>query len=120
MFLSGQNRINYSVVDIIYGQLGINNKKKEIINEIEDIQFKSPLKAISSGESHSLFLLMNGNVYAVGDNKYGQIGLGKDIRNVNKITEIKKLSNIKIKKIKCAALSSYVLDENGQLYSFGA
>ena len=88
------------------------------INEIKNISFQNKLKSIYSGHQHTLFLLTNGNVYGVGSNEYGQIGEMKDIKYYKTIKQIKKLSNIK--QIACCDHTSYVLNKNGQLYSFGA
>ena len=99
------------------GQLGINGKKKQLINEIKYIKFKSNLKSIASGVCHSLFLLITGEVYGVGSNEDMQINFDKNIDGFDKITQIEKLSNIE--EIQCCERSSYVLNKYGQLYSFG-
>ena len=102
--------------------MGIGHKQQtEItgtINEIEYVKFQNKLKSIYSGHQHTLFLLTNGNVFVVGSNQYGQIGEGKHIDHCPTIKQMKKLSNIK--QIACCRYTSYALDKNGQLYSFGA
>ena len=101
------------------GVLGLNGNDKKTINEIniKQLNFKSKLKSISSGAMHSIFLLMNGNVFGVGSNRYGQVAQSKNVSQINKITQIEKLSNIV--QIGCCNNTTYVLDRKGQLYSFG-
>lgn len=36
----------------------------------------SPIMQVASGNTHTLFLLQNGTVWAAGDNTYGQLGIG--------------------------------------------
>ena len=74
----------------------------------------------SCGSSHSLFLDSEGNVYSVGSNYSGQLGLGQ-IANQNKHQNIlNKIPNIPpIKIISCVYSSSYLIDFEGNLWSFG-
>ena len=68
------------------------------------------------GANHSLFLDSEGNVFSVGYNEYGQLGLG---HNTNQ-NELNKISNIPpIKMISCGFESSYLIDFEGSLWSFG-
>ena len=68
------------------------------------------------GSYHSLFLDSEGNVYSVGDNKDGELGLGHNI-NQNELTKIPNIPPIKI--ISCARSSSYLIDFEGNLWTFG-
>ena len=70
------------------------------------------------GNHHSLFLNSKGNVYSVGNNWNGELGLGH-----NKYQKVLsgKIPNIPpIKIISCVQLSSYLIDFEGNLWSFGA
>ena len=68
------------------------------------------------GCSQNLFLDSEGNVYSVGDNYFGQLGLG---HNTNQ-NELNKIPNIPpIKTISCAGASCYLIDFEGNLWSFG-
>ena len=68
------------------------------------------------GSRHSLFLDAEGNVFSVGDNYLGQLGLGHN-RNQNRLD---KISNIPpIKTISCVYASCYLIDFEGNLWSFG-
>ena len=68
------------------------------------------------GEHHSLFLDSEGNVFSVGYNYYGSLGLG---HNTNQ-NELNKISNIPpIKTISCVSSSCYLIDFEGNLWTFG-
>ena len=67
------------------------------------------------GSNQNLFLDSEGNVYSVGDNEYGSLGLGHINQNV-----LSKISNIPpIKTISYASVSCYLVDFEGNLWSFG-
>ena len=66
------------------------------------------------GSFQNLFLDSEGNVYSVGDNGNGKLGLGHKQNVLNKIPDIPP-----IKIISCAMGSSYLLDFEGYLWSFG-
>ena len=68
------------------------------------------------GSHHSLFLDSEGNVYSVGFNGYGQLGLG---HNTNQ-NELSKIPNIPpIKTISCGRSSCFLIDFEGNLWYFG-
>ena len=68
------------------------------------------------GSSHSLFLDSEGNVFSVGYNNVGQLGLGHNThKNV-----LEKIPNIPpIQTISCASASCYLIDFEGNLWTFG-
>ena len=70
---------------------------------------------ICCGYDHILYLDKEGNVYSVGYNYYGALGLGhnEDQHVINKIPNIPP-----IKMISCC-YSSYLLDFDGNVWSFG-
>ena len=68
------------------------------------------------GDSQSLFLDSEGNVYSVGDNENGQLGLGHNT-NQNILNKIPNIPPIKV--IACGKFSSYLIDFEGNLWSFG-
>ena len=68
------------------------------------------------GYCHSLFLDSGGNVFSVGYNVHGSLGLG---HNTNR-NELSKISNIPpIKTISCGGSSSCLIDFEGNLWTFG-
>ena len=68
------------------------------------------------GDSQSLFLDAKGNVYSVGNNSFGQLGLGHNTSQ-NELNKIPHIPPIKI--ISCVDTSSYLIDFEGNLWSFG-
>lgn len=71
---------------------------------------------IAAGDSYSLVLDKDGNIWAAGDNRHGQLGNGNTstLLNLTKIT-----SNHKFTKVYSNAYSSYALDVDGRLWSWG-
>ena len=69
-----------------------------------------------SGHYQSLFLDSEGNVFSVGYNYHGSLGLGHNTHQnvLNKIPNIPR-----IKKISCVYPSCYMIDFEGNLWSFG-
>ena len=68
------------------------------------------------GCHHSLFLDSEGNVFSVGDNYYGSLGLGHNI-NQNVLSKIPNIPPIQT--ISCVLASCYLFDFEGNLWSFG-
>ena len=89
---------------------------KEILNL--SCILKTQLKQIQCGHKHALFLTENGNVYGSGENIKGQL-TKKYIGNgdLNRIQRIIKTNNIR--DIGCCAYSSYIINTNDKLVSFG-
>ena len=69
------------------------------------------------GCNHNLFLDSEGNVFSVGNNYYGSLGLG-DNTNLNILSKIGNIPPIKT--ISCVSASCYLIDLEGNLWSFGA
>ena len=68
------------------------------------------------GYFQTLFLDSEGNVYSVGKNTQGQLGLGHNT-NQNVLNKIPNIPPIKI--ISCVGASCYLIDFEGNLWSFG-
>ena len=68
------------------------------------------------GNFHNLFLDSEGNVYSVGRNSTGELGLGH-ITDQNVLNQIPNIPLIQT--ISCAGNSSYLLDFEGNVRSFG-
>ena len=99
-----------------YGQLGLaHNEDCQI--ECCIIPNQPPnIIQFSSGYYHSLFLDIEGNVFSVGRNESGQLGLGHK-RNKSVLKKIPKIP--KIQTISCVGRSSFLLDVDGNVWSFG-
>ena len=68
------------------------------------------------GGNHCLFLDSEGNVFSVGANGFGELGLGHNTHQ-NELNKIPNIPPIKI--ISCVLASSYLIDLEGNLWSFG-
>ena len=68
------------------------------------------------GAHHSLFLDSEGNIFSIGYNEYGQLGLGHNT-NQNELNKIPNIPPIKI--ISCMGSSCYLVDFEGNLWTFG-
>ena len=69
-----------------------------------------------SGTLFSLILDSEGNVFSFGNNDYGSLGLGHNIKK----NVLSKIPNIPpIKSISCMYFSSYLVDFEGNVWSFG-
>ena len=80
------------------------------------IQNQPNIVQFCCGFYHSLFLDVEGNVYSVGQNHYGQLGLGNNLKK----NKLQKIDNIPcVDSISCVGNSSYLVDCTGQLWSFG-
>ena len=99
-----------------YGQIGLGhfNNPQRNVTLIPNL----PLNIVEfcSGYSHSLFLDSTGNVFSVGYNSQFQLGLGHN----DKQSVLNQIPNIPpIQKISCISNSSYLIDVDGNLWSFG-
>ena len=69
-----------------------------------------------SGYYHNIFLDSEGNVFSVGDNLFGQLGLGHN-KNQNVLNQIPNIPPIQI--ISSSRSSTYLVDFEGNIWSFG-
>uniref|UniRef100_A0A1B0G8T0 Uncharacterized protein n=1 Tax=Glossina morsitans morsitans TaxID=37546 RepID=A0A1B0G8T0_GLOMM len=100
------------------GQLGLSDtklcEKPTIIPTLE----KFNIVQAAVGRHHSLFLTDTGTVFACGDNKSGQCGVG----NTTPVIAVPTLINYRgppIVRIGCGAEFSVILDIKGNLHTFG-
>ena len=100
-----------------YGQLGyieyeIYNKPTLCNNYPDDII------SIKCGSFYTLLLTLEGNIYSLGDNYFGQLGLNSnDIKMTNIPTLIANIPEIK--RIECGSDHSVCIDVNNHLWLFG-
>uniref|UniRef100_A0A8C3UYU2 Regulator of chromosome condensation 2 n=1 Tax=Catharus ustulatus TaxID=91951 RepID=A0A8C3UYU2_CATUS len=100
------------------GQLGHGDTKRvEAPRPIEALAGES-IVAAACGRNHTLALTESGSVFAFGENKLGQLGLGNQTDAVPSPTQIL-YNGQPISKLGCGAEFSMVMDCKGNLYSFG-
>ncbi|XP_043677543.1 protein RCC2 homolog isoform X1 [Vespula pensylvanica] len=100
------------------GQLGVGDtKRRDEPTEVEALKGHTIIAA-SCGRNHTLFLTSRGLVFAAGDNKLGQCGVGKSDPCIVKAMKVK-YSGPPIVKVGCGAEFSMILDIKGGLHSFG-
>lgn len=97
-----------------YGQLGLNDR----INRFEPVMIKNicgTITRLSTGAHHSLILNDKHEIYAFGDNAFGQLGLND---NNNRIVPTLIPDMCNITEMSCGALFSLVSDD-AKIYGFG-
>lgn len=100
------------------GQLGLSELKcVEIPTLIPGLKNVNVISA-AVGRHHSLFLTDTGTVYACGENKSGQCGVGNTTPIISNATKIN-FRGPPIVKVGCGAEFSVILDITGNLYTFG-
>lgn len=100
------------------GQLGLDNttsvSKPTVVPALEKLNIISA----ACGRNHTLFLTETGTVYACGDNRSGQCGVGNLQPQI--LTPIRiNYRGAPIVKIGCGAEFSVILDIKGGLHTFG-
>jgi RCC1 and BTB domain-containing protein len=103
-----------------FGQLGnktLSNRssRPEIIEYLKN----KKIIDIKCGSNHSLALSNNGEVYAWGDNTYGQIGNKCDYSHQLKPIKLDGFDGEKVVAISCGSRHSMALTEEGHIYSWG-
>ncbi len=111
----------YSFGNSSYGQLGLGESSvirtldNTIPNRIDGLE--NP-RAVAAGDTHSLVLLHNGDVYSFGDTQNGKLGHGE--MEENYVFVPKKIEGIgKATAIGTGRDRSFISLENGDLYAFG-
>lgn len=97
-------------------QLGLADTYKDKIYVPTKILNMNKIKQIAIGETHSLMSDIYGDVYSVGSNYRGQLGL-ENISAVKTPTKIPGISNAQ--QVAIGLVHSLVLDIHGNVYSFG-
>ena len=98
-----------------HGQCGLGHNDTQIAPSLI-LNAPSNIVHFVCGASQNLFLDSEGNVFSVGFNNKGQLGLGR-CRNQNVLNKIPNIPPIKI--ISCVKASCYLIDFEGNLWSFG-
>ena len=99
-----------------FGQCGLGHFNSPQITPNFILNAPSNIVHFVCGPSQSLFLDSEGNVFSVGNNELGQLGLGHNT-NQNVLNKIPNIPPIRI--ISCVNASCYLADFEGNLWSFG-
>ena len=97
------------------GQLGLgdtNNRTTFTETGMTDV------KQIACGEQHTIILKNDGSVWACGYNYHGQLGLG-NTTNKTTFTQVTKNINNDVKQIACGSRFTYIIKDDGSLWSCG-
>ena len=107
----------YSCGNNTQGQLGLGHNESPQSTGM--LIYNQPPNIIQfcCGSEHCLFLDVEGNVFAVGYNMYGNLGLGTNVVAQNILNKIINIPPIKA--ISCNTVNSYLLDFEGNVWSFG-
>jgi alpha-tubulin suppressor-like RCC1 family protein len=108
----------FAVGDNVYGGLGDSSYITRYIARpmAGDIATRNSIKQVAAGEGHTLILLVDGSVWAVGSNEAGQLGDGmQDNRNVPYIMH----TPTTVQQIAAAGDFSVFLKRDGQVWAVG-
>ncbi|CAG9330534.1 unnamed protein product [Blepharisma stoltei] len=97
------------------GQLGTGKREKELIPVT--IQTGEDVKQVSSGVYHTVYVTVNGRVFAMGGNSFGQLGMG-DKKSYSRPERVSYLDGVFIEKVSCGQHSAAISDK-GHLYVWG-
>ena len=99
-----------------YGQCGLGHFDSTQITPSLILNLPSNIVQFICGNHYNLFIDSEGNVFTVGYNSHGQLGLGHNV-NQNELNKIPNIPAIKV--ISCVSSSCYLIDFEGNLWSFG-
>uniref|UniRef100_A0A670ZWZ4 Regulator of chromosome condensation 2 n=1 Tax=Pseudonaja textilis TaxID=8673 RepID=A0A670ZWZ4_PSETE len=100
------------------GQLGHGDTKRVDAPKPIEVLSSETVVLAACGRNHTLALIENGSVFAFGENKMGQLGLGNQTDAIPSPTQIM-YNGQPITKVACGAEFSMIMDCKGNLYSFG-
>jgi len=95
--------------------------KVEFIND-EGLDKEVRIASASAGFGHTVAITTDGDIYTWGLNNYGQLGVGDKETRWYPIPVTKDIVGrylLDIKKVRCTEYSTFILDSQGQLYSWG-
>lgn len=100
------------------GQLGHGGTvRKDLPTPVEGLSDEVIIDA-ACGKNHTLFITEKGKVFACGDNKMGQLGIGHQSTCMSTPVKIN-YKGPPIRKVACGGEFSMLTDIRGNLYSFG-
>lgn len=108
-----------------FGQLGHARKKDDCGNEIvkvpKNLSFDIIITQVTCGAEHTLILSQKKELFSIGSNKFGQLGLND--RHLDFSTTpllIQNSAQMSIKKIASGGYHNLILTENGDIQAWGS
>ena len=104
-----------------YGQLGVDNKEYEDCLYLPKLmRYNTGISLISCGFEHSFFLTCDGQIYCMGSNNYGQLGLAFNVLNRNSPTLVRgQLGNENFTDLSCGAYHTIGTANHKKLITWG-
>ncbi len=118
MAITATNEL-YSWGSNYHGQLGLGDKPNYSPDQVYDSPQKINLNnviSVSCGDYHTMCITTNGDLYAWGDNSYGQLGLGKNAHSYN---YPRKINLGKIISVDCGANHTVAITADNEIYAWG-
>eukprot|EP01084_Bolivina_argentea_P006202 11757_1 len=94
-------------------------KKNKNIPCVLKVFGKQKVTKVAVGWGHSLILTQDGNVWSTGRNHYGQLG-HNNTTNISTAKIIEDITHENITSIACGNNHSCVMNDNNEIFSFGA
>jgi alpha-tubulin suppressor-like RCC1 family protein len=105
-----------------YGQLGLGDTtNRSVFTKVtKPVDMTSPIKEIDSGYYYNIILCEDNSLWVVGNNTYGQLGLG-DTTQRNIFTRITKPKDMisDVKKVYCSIYHCFLLLKDNSLWACG-
>jgi alpha-tubulin suppressor-like RCC1 family protein len=96
-----------------------NGAKQRALRHVDVPLVNDRVDKIVMGQFHALFLSREGKVFSWGDNTYGELGFGVDVKWKTNPEAVPCFNMIRCIDVDAGGRHSLVLDEVGNLYSFG-
>ncbi|AEC01563.1 fimbrillin family protein [Parasphaerochaeta coccoides] len=101
------------------GQLGVGDNTDRS-TPVQVSSMGSDVAAVSAGEKHTMILKKDGTLWATGENKYGQLGLGDSDSGIDKSTPMQVSSmGSDVAAVSTGASHTMILKKNGTLWATG-
>jgi len=103
------------------GQIGLGSTSARVtsLTIMSTVPATKIVSAVACGGTHTILLMTTGELYGVGYNLTGQLGLSNTTTPISTLTIIPNNSGFTPKYITCGAYHTVVLMETGELYGFG-
>jgi alpha-tubulin suppressor-like RCC1 family protein len=101
------------------GQLGVSYATAVSIGSPQQVTDLSNVKAVTTGQHHSLALMNNGVVYSWGANEYDTASMYGLRTSTNQHIPMDIYISSKIKAVAAGVYSSFAINEEGQVYAWG-